>query len=322
MGGGTGSFAVLSGLRDSGHDISAIVNMVDNGGSSGILRDELGVLPPGDVRQCLVALSPEQEILRTLFTHRFTKGGLQGHTFGNLFLAGLEDMTGSFDRAVKTAARVLRIRGNVIPVTLEKVQLYAELNNGEILEGEHDITVAAHVQHIGLKRLYLEPEAQANPEAVQAIKQADLFVMAPGNLYSSLIPNILVNGIPDAIAQSRAKKVYIANLMTKQGQTEDFCVQDFVRELERWAGRTLFNTVVYNNNLPSKALLNKYKQEGSAVVFDPRGTKDKSVVYKGMPLLSASISLPSKSDPLALQRSLIRHDPARIAQALTEIIAA
>lgn len=320
MGGGTGSFTVLSGLRNSGHQLSAIVTMSDNGGSSGLLRDELGVLPPGDVRQCLVALSGAPELLRKLFTHRFSRGSLAGHTVGNLFLAGLEDMTGSFDKAVKTAAQVLRIRGNVLPVTLKKVQLCAKLENGKELIGEHAITRSKLLQKVGIKKLYLKPSAQANPEAIQAIGEADLFILAPGNLYSSLIPNLLVKGIPRAIAKSKARKIYLANLMTKQGQTDGFCVQDFVNELERWAGVKLFDMVLYNNDLPSQILLDKYKQEGSAVVFDAQQKIREDLFYRGKALLSRRIALPAKGDPLALERTLIRHDPYKLTRVLLSLI--
>jgi len=234
MGGGTGSFAVLSGLRDSGHHISAIVTMSDNGGSSGLLRDELGVLPPGDVRQCLVALSRARKPLRELFTHRFSRGSLKGHTVGNLFLAGLEDMTGSFNKAVKTAAQVLQIQGKVIPVTLKKVTLVATLENGKRIYGETNIDIPKHDGSLRIKKLSLRPAVLANEEAIQSIKEADHIIIGPGDLYSSIIPNFLVKGVAGAINASKAKKIYICSIMTKFGETNNFQVSDFFHTLQQY----------------------------------------------------------------------------------------
>ena len=188
MGGGTGSFMVLSGLRDKGFDLSAIVTMSDNGGSSGLLRDELGVLPPGDVRQCLVALSRAQKPLRQLFTHRFSRGSLKGHSVGNLFLAGLEDMTGSFQQAVRTAALVLQIQGKVIPVMLKKVTLVATLENGKRIYGETNIDIPKHDGNLRIKKLSLRPRVLANEEAIQSIKEADYIILGQAIYIPVLCP--------------------------------------------------------------------------------------------------------------------------------------
>lgn len=329
MGGGTGTFAVLSGLRDSGHNLTAIVTMADHGGSSGMLRDELGVLPPGDIRQCLVALSRAHATVRQLFTHRFSEGSLRGHTLGNLFLAALEDMTGNFEKAVEVASETLQICGRVVPVTLRKTELYARLANGSLLSGEPAITGSQELKRTGVKRLYLRPSPRANPKAIEAILAADLFVMAPGNLYSSLIPNLLVKDIPEAIAQSRARKVYVCNLMTKYGQTEGFAVHHFVDELEKWAlrpssgqaRRPLFDVVLHNIQQPPEAALRRYQKEGVPVGFDKGGARArKNVRFVAAPLLSQKMFLPSEDDPLAHQRSFIRHDPQKLAQALLELL--
>lgn len=320
MGGGTGSFTVLSGLRDSGHHITAIVTMADHGGSSGVLRDELGVLPPGDIRQCLVALSKAQEPLRELFTHRFAHGSLRGHTTGNLFLAALEDLTGSFEKAVETASEVLQIHGRVLPVTLRKVELCARLKNGAVLTGEPAVTQSKDLRVTGLKRLYLKPQARANPKAVEAILAADLFVLAPGNLYSSLIPNFLVEGIPEAVAASKARKVYVCNLMTKRGQTEGFRAHDFVEEIERWSGAPFFDTVLYNTQQPPEAALLRYQAEGAPVSFDKDDAKRKGVRFVGVPLLSESAFIPKEEDPLASERSFIRHDPDKLGRTLLDFL--
>lgn len=320
MGGGTGSFAVLSGLRTSSCIISAIVTMSDNGGSSGLLRDELGVLPPGDIRQCLVALSNAHKPLRELFTYRFKNGGLKGHTMGNIFLAALQDLTGSFEKAIETAGEVLQIKGRVLPVTLENVELRARLKNGDLLKGENAITTSLLLQRVGIEKLSLAPHAKANPKAIRAIREADLFVLAPGNLYCSLIPNLLVKGISEAIAKSKARKVYVCNLVTKKGQTENFHVHHFVEELERWAGRTLFDTVLYNSERPSETLLKKYKKQGELVVFKKTARIREGLEFYGAPFLSKRIPVLEKADALAHQRSFIRHDSKKLASVLLSLL--
>lgn len=321
IGGGTGSFVVLSGLRNSSFEVTAIVNVTDSGGSSGILRDELGVLPPGDVRQCLVALSRAGEPLRELFTHRFRKGTFSGHAFGNLFLTACEDFTGSFTKAVELASRVLQIQGRVLPVTLDRAELCAVLGNGKLLYGEDAITNSVVIKKFGIRRLFLKPSANAYEKSVEAIKSADLIVMAPGNLYSSLIPNLLVRGIPGAIVRSRGRKVCLASLMTKKGQTDGLYVHNFKEEIERWAGRPLFDTVIYNTEIPHAAILARYARDGSPVRFDQDGAaKHRGVKFIGKSLLSGKFSQPRKEDPLARQRSLIRHDPEKLAKVLVSLL--
>lgn len=321
IGGGTGSFVVLSGLRKHECEVTAIVNMTDNGGSSGILRDELGVLPPGDVRQCLVALSGAPEPLRALFTHRFASGGLKGHTLGNIFLAACENLTGSFEQAVGMASQILQIRGSVLPVTLGKATLCAQLGNGVSLRGEAAVTKSLLLQKYGIRKLFLEPRARINPKASAAIRSADMIVMAPGNLYSSLMPNLLVKGVAEALSASKAKKIYICNLMTRLGQTEGFAAHNFLEELERFAGRNFLNAVVYNTEVPSVRDLGHYAEEGSMVKFDPRVVQQHGGVrFAGRPLLSRKIFRPKKEDPLSGQRSLIRHDPEKLAKVLTSLL--
>lgn len=327
IGGGTGSFNVLSALRDKGFDLSAIVTMADHGGSSGVLRDELGVLPPGDVRQCLVALAQSHESLRELFTHRFRKGGLRGHTLGNLFLAACEDLTGSFEKAVNLASNILHIQGNVIPVTLKNVELCVRFKNGEVLEGEPLVTRSQELQTVGIKKIFLKPGVHANPRAVRAICTADAVIVAPGNLYASLIPNVLVRGIADVLSKSRAKKIYICNLMTKKGHTERFCVHQFAWELEYWAGMRFFDAVLYNTKRPSRRLLSRYGREGSFVENDGDSCQyvrqesgGKNMRYVGMPLITERIFVPQKGDVLASQRTMIRHDIKLLSSALLSFL--
>lgn len=321
IGGGTGSFVVLSGLRKYDCEIAAIVNVTDSGGSSGVLRDELGVLPPGDIRQCLVALSGAPEPLRALFTHRFAGGGLKGHTLGNIFLAACENLTGSFEQAVGMASQILQIRGNVLPVTLGKATLCANLGNGVFLRGEAAVTKSLLLQKYGIKKLFLEPRARINPKAAAAIRSADMVIMAPGNLYSSLMPNLLVGGVVEALSASKAKKIYICNLMTRLGQTDGFAVHNFLEELGRFAGRSFLHAVVYNTEVPSVRTLGRYAGEGSRVKLDPRGVlQHKNVKFIGKPLLSRKVFRPKREDLLSGQRSLIRHDPEKLANVLISLL--
>jgi len=318
IGGGTGTFAVLSGLRaHEDLDLSAIVTMADDGGSTGRLRDEYGVLPPGDLRQCLVALSEAPNIMRELFSFRYDRGGLKGHSFGNIFLSTLERMTGDLDRALDIAGDVLKIRGSVIPVTLEKVKLMAELGNGKRLEGEHSITNCERISRFGLKRLWLAPRPKANPKALAAIRDADLIVVGPGSFYSSIVPNFLVSGVLPVLRRSKAKKVFVANLMNKDGQTDGFTAVTYVETLEHLAGRgQIFDAVLCNTTLPAEALLRRYADEGEPVSRGAREVVGRPIV--GRDLLARRLYRPKAGD--TLPRTLIRHDPAKLADAVLSFL--
>jgi uncharacterized cofD-like protein len=317
IGAGTGTFTILSALKYYARDITAIVNMSDDGGSTGILRDELGALPPGDVRQCLVALSESDQKLRDLFNYRFDEGTFGGHSFGNIFLTALEKTTGSFADAVKTAGEILKISGHVIPVTLANVKLILTEDNGEIIAGEYKI-----VQHKFTSRqpkLSLEPNAKLNPEAKTAIESADIVVIAPGNLYSSLAPTLLVDGISDALAKTSAKLVYVSNLVTKPGQTDDFKVDDYVSEIERFIGGKLVDYVIFNNRQPTDELLRKYAQAGEyAVKFEEATFAKAHYRAIGEDLISDTIPKLKPSEQL-IPRTLIRHDSDKVARLIMRI---
>lgn len=317
IGGGTGSFTVLSGLKHYAKHITALVNMADDGGSTGQLRDELGVLPPGDVRQCLVALSDNPKI-RELFTYRFEEGTLRGHAFGNLFLTALEQMSGSFVEAVELASQVLNITGCVEPITLTDVTLCAEGKDGQPVRGEFTI---AHEALADRPRIWLEPEAVANPRALAAIKEADVVAIAPGNLYGSLAPALVVPGVYEALLASKAKKVYICNLVTKPGPTQGYKVHDFADELERLAGGEFLDYVIYNNVMPSKKLLERYAHQGEyPVEADKAALEERHYQTKTAKLISDEIWDGSQSsDPLASVRSFIRHDSDQAARQLMKI---
>lgn len=320
IGGGTGSFTLLRSLKRHTTQLAALVNMADDGGSTGMLRDELGVLPPGDVRQCLVALSGTPE-LRDLFNYRFEDGSLKGHAFGNLFLTALEKMSGSFVDGVELASRLLDITGTVEPITTENVTLMMkDITTGEIVRGEGSIGDAqfAHQR----PELWLEPAANATSRALRAIETADMVVIAPGNLYGSLAPALLVAGVGDALRSTGAKVVYVSNLMTKQGQTDNFSVSDFATEIERMAGGPCLDAVVYNTAAPDEALIEKYAGEGERPVrADEQQLEEAPYVAVGADVLARALwqNTNKKADPLAATRSLIRHDSAKIARVLLEL---
>ncbi|HEY5259250.1 MAG TPA: gluconeogenesis factor YvcK family protein [Rhabdochlamydiaceae bacterium] len=311
IGGGTGNFAVLKGLKNYDVDISAIVSMADDGGSTGILRDELGVLPPGDVRQCLVALSDSSRLMRSLMNYRFENGGLGGHSFGNLLLSALEKVTGSFEKAVEEAGKILFIKGKVIPVTTHQVRLKMILDNRKVLEGEKDIYLSQEIDQ-GYKSIFLEPYPKANPHAIDEIMNADLIVMGPGGLHTSLIPNLLVEGISDALRASQAKKVFIVNLMNRKGQTTGFKVSNYLEELVRFIGKDIFDFVLVNNQKPSQELIEVYAEEGDLVENDLQDGR----------VFAASFLDEIKEGPKRdlLKRNLIRHDSKKLAHELMKIV--
>ena len=268
IGGGTGTHTVLRGLKQYRKkiDLTAIVTMADSGGSTGRLRDEFGYLPVGDVRMALAALASDtdehDELIRQLFLHRFDKGnGLSGHNFGNLFLVALTDILGSEEAAIRAAARVLRVRGEVVPVTNEEVHLVATYDNGQTVTGEHDIDEPeAQFSNSRITELTVTPQASVNPKAEEAILSADLIVLGPGDLYTSVLANCVVDGVADAIRHSGAKLIYVCNLVTKVGQTNGMGAQAHVDEITRYIGRepdvVLLNTGVFPNEL-----LDRYKEQ-------------------------------------------------------------
>ncbi|MCY3974342.1 MAG: YvcK family protein [Simkaniaceae bacterium] len=312
MGGGTGNFTVLRGLKNYDLDLSAIVSMADDGGSTGILRDELGVLPPGDVRQCLVALSNSSILMRNLMNYRFENGGLGGHSVGNLLLSSLEKVTGSFEKAIEEVGRILYIKGKVIPVTTHEVRLKMVLKDRRILEGEGEIYLSEEIDR-GYESIYLEPFPKANPRALEEIERADLIVMGPGGLHTSIIPNLLVRGLSRALRATTAKSVFICNLMNRKGQTTGFAASDYHREVVRFIGEDIFDHILVNSEEPEPELIEKYAREGELVkndMVDPR--------VISTPLLG-KIAQKDRSDPL-LTRSLIRHDSERVTKELLHIV--
>lgn len=321
IGGGTGSFTVLSALKRYSHSIAAIVNMADDGGSTGVLRDELGTLPPGDVRQCLVALSDSPKV-RELFNYRFEEGTFQGHAFGNLLLSALEKMTGSFNEAVETASEILRVNGVVVPATLDNVRLKMEWPESHyVLEGEKVIDADSFKYDARDAVLSLAPKATANPTAIKAIEQADLVLIAPGDLYTSLGPLLILDGIGEALEHTKAKVMYVCNLVTKKGQTEGFTVSDHAAEIERFTGGGVLDYVIYNRQQPDEKLAERYKEEGAFLVeVDQDKLSKKHYQAIGGDFLGA-VAAGHKGDILPVTRSLIRHDSKAVVKAIMELYA-
>lgn len=315
IGGGTGNFVVLRGLKNYPVELSAIVSMADDGGSTGILRDELGVLPPGDVRQCLVALSDSSRLMRSLMNYRFEDGKLNGHSFGNLLLSALEKVTGSFEKAIEEAGRILAIKGKVIPVTGQQVRLHMILADGKLLRGEREILLA-NEPLIGFKSIYLEPFAKADQHAIDEIRYADVVVFGPGGLYTSLIPNLLVDGVGKALRETKAKKVFVANLMSKKMQTPGFTLRNYLDEVERFIGKDVFNHIVVNSRQPPAHLLELYSEEAEIIENDL--WTDSRIIAAD--LIDDEEPDYAKSDLIAHTRALIRHHPQKLAAELMKIV--
>lgn len=311
IGGGTGNFVVLRGLKRYPLDLTAIVSMADDGGSTGILRDELGVLPPGDVRQCLVALSNSSRVMRSLMNYRFENGGLEGHSFGNLLLSALEKVTGSFEKAVEEAGKILYIKGKVIPITTHQTRLKMVLNNRRLLEGEKEIYLSQEIDG-GYTSIFLEPYPKVNPRVLDEIHNADMVVLGPGGLHTSLIPNLLVEGVSDAIRSSAARKVFVVNLMNRRGQTTGFKTSHYLGELIRFLGEDVFHHILINAQSPPRHLIDVYAKEGELVEND---LKDGRVVFAD---LLGPVAEANKKD--LLKRNLIRHDSQKLAQELVRIV--
>lgn len=318
IGGGTGSFTVLSALKNYTSQIAAIVSMADDGGSTGVLRDELGTLPPGDVRQCLVALSDSPKV-RDLFEYRFDAGTFSGHSFGNVLLTALEKITGDFNQAVETASEILRIRGTVIPATLDNVRLKMEWEEKSlVLHGERVIDAEYFKEDPRKAKLSLIPTPIANPTAIAAIEQADIVVVAPGDLYTSLGPLLVIDGIGDALARTQAKIFYVANLVSKRGQTDGFTVSQHAAEIERFAGGKVLDYVVYNKQSPSQYVAERYEEEGGYVTaIDEDQLREAHYDAIGGDFLG-EMATASSADTLIGKRSLIRHDAKAVAKLILE----
>lgn len=303
VGGGTGLSMLLSGAKNITNNLTAIVSVGDDGGSSGRLREEMGILPPGDIRHCITALADDEDLVNKLFKYRFTNGeGLEGHSFGNLFLTALYDITGDMVSAVRASSRVLSIRGRVLPATLDDMKLVAEMEDGRIIHGESTIPEA----HGKIKRLYTEPaNCKALPDVIQAIRDAELIILGPGSLYTSVIPNLLVKEISEEIIKSKAKKIYVCNIMTQPGETDNYTVSDHLKALIQHAGSNkIVDAVLVNDYLPDN-LAGKYQEAGSyPVKLDVPEVKKLGIKIFAKKLIQDS------------KEGLVRHSSTRVARAV------
>ncbi|PIS09147.1 hypothetical protein COT75_02710 [Candidatus Beckwithbacteria bacterium CG10_big_fil_rev_8_21_14_0_10_34_10] len=319
IGGGTGSFVVLSGLRKYPVSLTAIVSVTDSGGSTGRLRTEFGFLPVGDMRQCLAALKAENgdDYIRKILLYRFSKGkGLKGHNLGNLILTALTDLTNSEPRAVEIAARIFRLEGKIFPVTTSNIQLKATYEDGKTIIGEHEIDEPKHQGGKKIIKLSTKPKAKIYLKAKKAIQEADLIILGPGDLYTSILPNLVIEGTKKAIQNSKAKIIYIVNLMTRYGQTPNFTAQDHIKEIEKHLGRKLNLVLLNTGKIPDK-VLNLYKQEkGFPVKDDLKNNNNFKLIRKDF--LAPAIKMKSKGD--VLQRSYLRHSPDKLAKAITSLL--
>lgn len=257
IGGGTGLSVLLQGIKTFTNNVTAIVTVTDTGGSSGRLRDELDILPPGDIRNCLVALADAEPLIRDLFQYRFKEGeGLKGHSFGNLFITALSMVTGDFEKAIRESSKVLAIRGRVLPSTLEKVTLVAEFNDGSLVEGETNISATRKT----IKKISLKPaNCRATEEAVEALEDAELIIMGPGSLFTSILPNLLINDLLEALLRTEAYKVFVINVMTQPGETDGFSAYDHLRVLVQHTNARITDACFVNSQPIPQMLLDRYR---------------------------------------------------------------
>lgn len=309
IGGGTGLSVLLRGLKKYTSNLTAIVTVSDDGGGSGTLREDMGMLPPGDIRNCLVALANTEPIIESLMQYRFKEGQLKGQSFGNLFIAALNDICGSFDQAVKEMSNVLAITGKVLPVTLEDMVLFAELQDGTVIKGESQIPIKQQTTNQRINKIFIKPtNCKALPEAIEEILNADAIILGPGSLYTSIIPNLLVKDISMAITKSTAIKLYVSNLMTQQGETIGYSLADHLETIYRHAERINIDYAIVNNGIISDFLLEKYSTENaSPVKIDYNVIRDMNVKL-------------IEGDFVSVEKEYLRHDYNHLSAVIFELI--
>ncbi len=308
IGGGTGLSTMLRGLKAYSSNLTAIVTVADDGGGSGILRQDLGMLPPGDIRNCILALADTEPVMEKLLQYRFRDGMLKGQSFGNLFLAAMDGISDSFEEAVKKMSDVLAVTGRVLPVTLQDVKLCAELDDGYVVKGESRIGKHNSFHKGRIKNVYLEPILiRPLKEAIDSILEADMIVLGPGSLYTSIIPNLLVPGIGDAIKRSNAIKAYVCNVMTQPGETEDYSVSDHVRAIESHSHKGIIEYCIVNSEEIPDELKKKYYEDGATTV-----RVDADILERqGINVID--------DDFVCINNNYIRHDTKRLAKTLISL---
>lgn len=311
LGGGTGLSTMLRGLKKLTPHITAIVTVSDNGGGSGLLRQEMNILPPGDIRNCLVSLANAEPMMSKLLQYRFKEGALAGQNFGNLFLAALSDISGSFEEAVRLTEKVLAITGRVIPVTLESVNLEAEFDNGKRVTGEIQIVECSKTTGMKIKDITLSPSNPCpTPDAIEAISKADAIILGPGSLYTSIIPNLLVKDIPGAIKKSKATVIYICNIMTQPGETIGFGAYEHIIELENYLGKGAIDTVIINSKEIPQEWLKLYLEDGADMIR----CKELDFKERNINIIKAPVM------KLYKNKKVIRHDSDKLAKVIMDLL--
>lgn len=319
IGGATGSSVVLRSLKKHNFKISVIYPITDDGGSAGRLIQDYNTLPTGDLRRLISALSPKDNILNQMLLYRFDKGELKGHALGAIMLTSLIDITGSITKATQEMNKILNIKHHILPSSLKRTTLCAKLENNKTVKGENKIDeVIGFDGNLKIKNLYLEPQVPTNPRVKKDIINSNVIILGPGDLYTSVIPNLLVTGIKEAIKKSKARVIFICNIMTKFGQTNNFQVSDFVTELEKYIGQNIINYVIYNTKKPSPKILKAHKKRKEKFVDIDKRNFTKKCQYIGASLLAKQIYQKNPGD--ILKRSLIKHDPQKLEKILLPII--
>lgn len=309
IGGGTGLSVLLRGLKQLTDNLTAVVAVSDDGGNSGILREDLGMLPPGDVRSCLLALADDESVMQALLKYRFSNGRLEGQNVGNLIIAALNEIYGSFEVAIEKMSDILKITGTVVPVTDDRITLCAELANGNIVVGESRIPEAAVREKSHIKRVFMHPERPAAANAaIDAIKNAEIIIVGPGSLYTSIIANLLIDGIADALKKSRAKKYYICNVMSQPGETDDYSVANHLTAIEEYMGEHVIDCIIANNKPLARDVLDRYEEDGAKQLLPTAADREYCDAH-GITLI--------ENEFIDVKKGYIRHDALRIANMVT-----
>lgn len=309
VGGGTGLSTMLRGLKYYTSNITAIVTVADDGGGSGDLREDLGMLPPGDIRNCLLALADTEPLMEELMQYRFSDGRLKNQSFGNLFLAAMDGVSENFEDAIQKMSSVLAVTGKVLPVTLDDMKLIAKLENGTIVEGESQIPKEAIKQKSKIKKMYMRPKnAKPLEDALKAISEADAIILGPGSLYTSIVPNLLVRDITESISKSKAAKIYISNIMTQPGETDKFKVSDHIKVLKKYGGRNIVDYVIANKQGIPKDIKDKYLEDNSELVE----LDVKELNFLGVEVIEAPL--------VKIEKKYVKHDSEYLAEILIHTI--
>ncbi len=309
IGGGTGLSTMLRGLKQYTSNLTALVTVADDGGGSGVLREDLGMLPPGDIRNCILALADTEPIMQNLLQYRFQDGMLKGQSFGNLFLAAMDGISESFEEAVKKMSNVLAVTGTVLPITLEDVRLCAEMENGETILGEHNIGHRSRENKTRIKRVFFN-QSKVKPleEAIAAIMEADIVVLGPGSLYTSILPNLLVEGVCDALAGTKAIIVYVCNVMTQPCETEGYTLADHITAIEKHSRKGIIDFCIANTESIPETMKERYRQDGAELVR----VDTEEVERLGIEIITGDFK--------AINNNYVRHDSNKLAKKIMELV--